>query len=56
MACPFLSISTEKNITDVAREVGFTAPNFREQFKRCYGITPAEYRAGLTIADGSDDE
>ena len=46
----------EKNITDVAREVGFTAPNFREQFKRCYGITPAEYRAGLTIADGSDDE
>jgi len=56
VAYDLLTNHPEKNITDVAREVGFTAPNFREQFKRCYGITPAEYRAGLTIADGSDDE
>ena len=56
VAYELLTNHPEMNITDVAREVGFTAPNFREQFKRCYGITPAEYRAGLTIADGSDDE
>jgi AraC-like DNA-binding protein len=37
----------EMTITEVARQVGFTAPNLREQFKRCYGVTPAEYRAGL---------
>ena len=41
----------EMKITEIAREVGFTAPNLREQFKRCYGITPAEYRAGLAIDD-----
>ena len=43
----------EMRISDIAQEVGFTAPNLREQFKRCYGITPAEYRAGL---DATDDE
>ena len=43
----------EMTIAEVARQVGFTAPNLREQFKRCYGITPAEYRAGLTSE--SDD-
>lgn len=37
----------EMTITEVARQVGFTAPNFREQFKRCYGVTPIEYRANL---------
>ena len=37
----------EMTIAEVARQVGFTAPNLREQFKRCYGITPVEYRAGL---------
>lgn len=37
----------EMTITEVARQVGFTAPNLREQFKRYYGITPKEYRAGL---------
>ena len=36
-----------------ARQVGFTAPNLREQFKRCYGITPVEYRAGL-VSDVDD--
>jgi len=27
----------------IAREVGFTAPNLREQFKRKYGMTPKDY-------------
>jgi AraC-like DNA-binding protein len=31
--------------------VGLTAPNFREQFKRWYGSTPAEYRSGLAATD-----
>ena len=55
VAYDLLTNHLEMNIADVAHEVGFTAPNFREQFKRCYGITPAEYRAGLTV-DDSDDE
>lgn len=44
----------EMTIADIALEVGFTAPNLRTQFKRCYGITPAEYRAGL-IHDTEED-
>ena len=46
-AYDLLTNHPEMTITEVARQVGFTAPNLREQFKRCYGITPAEYRAGL---------
>ena len=42
-------------IGDIAREVGFTAPNLRFQFKRCYGITPAEYRAGLAATDDEEE-
>ena len=34
----------EMTITDIARQVGFTAPNLREQFKRKYGMTPKEYK------------
>ena len=37
----------EKTIATIAAEVGFTPANLREQFKRCYGVTPVEYRAGL---------
>lgn len=37
----------DKAITAIATEVGFTPANLREQFKRCYGVTPVEYRAGL---------
>lgn len=51
IAYDLLTNRPEMKITEIAREVGFTAPNFREQFKRCYGITPAEYRAGLVIDD-----
>jgi AraC-like DNA-binding protein len=38
-------------ITEIAHQVGFTAPNLREQFKRCYGITPAEFRANLLTSE-----
>jgi len=51
VAYNLLTNHPEMTIADVAREVGFSAPNLREQFKRCYGITPAEYRAGLTTID-----
>ena len=53
VAYELLTYHPAMTITEVAREVGFTAPNLREQFKRCYGITPAEYRAGL-ITDSED--
>lgn len=39
ISCPELTIA------DVARRVGFTAPNLREQFKRMYGVTPQEFKA-----------
>ena len=34
----------EMPIADIASYVGFTAPNLRDQFKRKYGMSPAEYR------------
>ena len=33
-----------KNISAIATAVGFSPANLREQFKRKYGMTPAEYR------------
>ena len=36
-----------KTIVAIATEVGFTPANLREQFKRKYGITPAEYRQNM---------
>jgi AraC-like DNA-binding protein len=48
-AYTLLTDHQEMTITEVARQVGFTPPNLREQFKRCYGVTPAEYRAGLIV-------
>lgn len=47
VAFELLTYHPEMSIADIAQEVGFTAPNLREQFKRCYGVTPGEYRAGL---------
>ncbi|MBQ2141358.1 MAG: AraC family transcriptional regulator, partial [Acidaminococcaceae bacterium] len=34
-------------ISEIASSVGFTPANLREQFKRVYGMTPAEYRQTL---------
>lgn len=33
-----------KTVSTIANEVGFSPANLREQFKRKYGITPADYR------------
>ena len=54
VAYNLLTNHPEMTIADVALEVGFTAPNLRQQFKRCYGVTPAEYRATL-ITDTEED-
>ena len=51
VAYDLLTNRLEMTITEIAREVGFSAPNLREQFKRYYGITPAEYRATLVPED-----
>ena len=56
VAYDLITYHPEMTITDVASEVGFTAPNLREQFKRCYGITPAEYRARLVTPNNDDEE
>lgn len=55
VACDLLANHPEMTITDVARKVGFTAPNLRQQFKRCYGVTPDEYRATLKSSDDEED-
>ena len=55
VAYDLLTNNPQMSIADIAREVGFTAPNLREQFKRCYGITPAEYRAGLIAPEDPED-
>ena len=54
VAYDLLTNHPEMTIADIAHEVGFSAPNLRHQFKQCYGITPAEYRAGLVDNDNID--
>ena len=56
VAYDLLTNNPQMSIADIAREVGFTAPNLREQFKRCYGITPAEYRAGLIPPEDPEED
>ena len=51
VAYDLLTNRSEMTITEIAREVGFSAPKLREQFKSYYGITPAEYRATLVPKD-----
>jgi AraC-like DNA-binding protein len=46
-ALPMLRDNTSMTITAIATAVGFTPANFREQFKRQYGVTPQEYRQNL---------
>ena len=37
----------DRSISEIAESVGFTPANFREQFKRQYGMTPTEYKNNL---------
>ena len=46
-ALPLLRDSASMTIAAIATAVGFTPANFREQFKRQYGVTPQEYRQSL---------
>ena len=55
VAYDLLTNHPEMRLYDIAREVGFTPANLREQFKRCYGVTPAEYRATLVSDDDDED-
>jgi AraC-like DNA-binding protein len=43
-ALHLLRDASSKTLSTIATDVGFTPANLREQFKRKYGITPAEYR------------
>ena len=47
VALPLLRDDPSMTITAIAAAVGFTPANFREQFKRQYGVTPQEYRQSL---------
>jgi AraC-like DNA-binding protein len=46
-ALPLLRDKPSMTIAAIAAAVGFTPANFREQFKRQYGVTPQEYRQNL---------
>ena len=46
-ALPLLRDNPSMTISAIAAAVGFTPANFREQFKRQYGVTPQEYRQSL---------
>ena len=46
-ALPLLRDDPSMTIAAIAAAVGFTPANFREQFKRQYGVTPQEYRQSL---------
>ena len=46
-ALPLLRDKPSMTIAAIAAAVGFTPANFREQFKRQYGVTPQEYRQSL---------
>ena len=54
-AYDLLTNHPEMKISEVASKVGFSVTNFRTQYKRCYGITPAEYRAGLAATDDEEE-
>ena len=47
VALPLLRDDPSMTISAIAAAVGFTPANFREQFKRQYGVTPQEYRQSL---------
>jgi AraC-like DNA-binding protein len=43
-ALSLLRDNPEMTVSAIASEVGFMPANFREQFKRRYGVTPAEFQ------------
>lgn len=46
-ACELLTSSGDRNITDIAFDVGFSnLRSFQRSFKRHFGMTPVEYRRG----------
>lgn len=47
VALPLLRDDPSMTIAAIAAAVGFTPANFREQFKRQYGVSPQEYRQSL---------
>ena len=47
VAIHLLREDPSKTVSAIATEVGFTPANLREQFKRKYGMTPADYRQNL---------
>ena len=47
VALPLLRDNPSMTIAVIATAVGFTPANFREQFKRQYGVSPQEYRQSL---------
>ena len=47
VAFKLISTHPKMTINDIANKVGLTAPNFRELFKRKYGITPTEFKKKL---------
>ena len=46
-AISLLRDNPSMTIAAIAAAVGFSSANFREQFKRQYGVTPQEYRQNL---------
>ena len=47
IAVKLINKDPKTSIADIAKKVGLTAPNFRELFKRTYGVTPTEYKDKL---------
>ena len=46
-ALRMLRENPDQTITVIAKAVGFTPSNLREQFKQKYGMTPQEYRQNM---------
>ncbi len=47
MMMPLLKRQPKLQLSEIAQLVGFTCSNMREQFKKKYGVSPAEYRRQL---------
>lgn len=47
VAFKLISNNPRLSVNEIALKVGLTAPNFRELFKRKYGVTPTEFKEKL---------